>query len=263
MNGQGDGGRSGLETFSGTMNHKFRFSTSGIPTKLFRLAIGHCEVNRGQWPQVTLIGLETHLVQCQGSHPVMHWHQSHQLSPFKSIAPRQSSFTHDFAEIRRRLFLLWRHDFVTWPDLTIFSPRVARKMPHKLWNISARFTKRCGVQLRKTHGGCITPPPTGRGLKGVCLLHLLSENIFPVLRSTWFYVLMKQKWIWNLSLCYFSLFCFYLSGYDARTAERKSDSTWRTWYKQTLRVYHFCRPISWLIPEMQYPVIYIIKFSNN
>ena len=100
-------------------------------------------------------------------------------------------------------------------------------------------------------------------LKGVCLLHLLSENIFPVLRSNWFYVLMKQKLIWNLSLCYFSLFCFYLSGYDARTAERKSDSTWRTWYKQTARVYHSRRPISWLIPEMQYPVIYIIKFSNN
>ena len=100
-------------------------------------------------------------------------------------------------------------------------------------------------------------------LKGVCLLHLLSENIFPVLRSNWFYVFMKQKLIWNLSLCYFSLFCFYLSGYDARTAERKSDSTWSTWYKQTARVYHSRRPISWLIPEMQYPVIYIIKFSNN
>ena len=83
------------------------------------------------------------------------------------------------------------------------------------------------------------------------------------LRSNWFYVLMKQKWIWNLSLCYFSLFCFYLTGYDARTAERKSDSTWRTWYKQSLRVYHSRRTISWLIPEMQYPVIYVIKFSNN
>ena len=77
------------------------------------------------------------------------------------------------------------------------------------------------------------PPPCVRlcvcCLKGVCLLHLLSENIFPVLRSNWFYVLMKEKWIWNLSLCYFSLFCFYLTGYDGRTAERKSDSTWRTW----------------------------------
>ena len=33
--------------------------------------------------------------------------------------------------------------------------------------------------------------------------------------------------------------------------------------KQTLRVYHSRRLISWLIPEMQYPVIYIIKFFNN
>ena len=41
-------------------------------------------------------------------------------------------------------------------------------MPHKLWKISARSSKRCGVQLRKTHGGggCINPPPLhGRGLK--------------------------------------------------------------------------------------------------
>ena len=51
-------------------------------------------------------------------------------------------------------------------------------------------------------------------LKGVCLLHLPSEKIFHVLRSISFYVLMKQKWIWNLSLCYFSLFCFILTGYD-------------------------------------------------
>ena len=54
-------------------------------------------------------------------------------------------------------------------------------------------------------------------LKGVCLLHLLSENIFPVLRSNWFYVLMKQKLIWNLSLCYFSL--------RSADAQRKPDRT--------------------------------------
>ena len=99
----------------------------------------------------------------------MYWHQSHKLSPFKSIAPRQVAFTHDFAEILRRLFLLWRHNFVTWPDPTkFFSPKVAQRMPHKLWKISARSSKRCGVQLRKTHGGggLHQPPPplTGRGL---------------------------------------------------------------------------------------------------
>ena len=58
-------------------------------------------------------------------------------------------------------------------------------------------------------------------------------------------------------------FVFTNTGYDDRTAERKNDSTWRTWYKQTLRVYYSHRPISWLIPEMQYSVIYIIKFSNK
>ena len=58
-------------------------------------------------------------------------------------------------------------------------------------------------------------------------------------------------------------FVFTLTGYDGRTAEGKSDSTWRTWYKQTLRVDYSRWPISWLIPEMQYPIIYIIKFSNN
>ena len=123
---------------------------------------------RGQWPQVTLVDLDPHLAQCQGSHPVMYWHQSHQLSPFKSIAPRQAAFTHDFAEILRRLFLLWRHNFVTWPDPTkFFSPKVAQRMLHKLWKISARSSKRCGVQIRKTHGGVAsTPPLTGRGLKG-------------------------------------------------------------------------------------------------
>ena len=103
-------------------------------------------------------------------------------------------------------------------------------------------------------------------LKRVYLLYLSSENIFHVLRSIWFYVLMKQKCIWNFSLCYFSLFCFYsyrlrcvqkLS--RGRTVERKSDSTRRPWYKQTLRMYHSRWPISWLIPEKQYPVIFVYK----
>ena len=102
----------------------------------------------------------------------MYWHQSHQLSPFKSIASRQVAFTHDFAEILRRLFLLWRHNFVTWPDPTnFFSPKVRQMMPHKLWKFSARSSKRCGVQLRKTHGGVASTPLHGRGL-----IHLQSSR---------------------------------------------------------------------------------------
>ena len=35
-------------------------------------------------------------------------------------------------------------------------------MPHKLCKISALSTQRFGGDLRKTHGGCITPPPSAR-----------------------------------------------------------------------------------------------------
>ena len=91
-------------------------------------------------------------------------------------------------------------------------------------------------------------------LKWVCLLHLLSENIFPVLRSNWFYVLINKNGFETSNYVILAYFVFTLgTGYDGRTAERKSDSTWRTWCKQTLRVYHSRRPISWLIPEVQYP----------
>ena len=91
-----------------------------------RLAICHCEFNRGQWPQVTLVDLETHLVPCQGSHPVMYWHQCHQLFPFKSIAPHQVAFTHDFAKILSNVVPLMTN-FVTWPDQTIFFYKKLRK----------------------------------------------------------------------------------------------------------------------------------------
>ena len=83
---------------------------------------------------------------------------NHIFGPFIDIV-------HDFAEILRRLFLLWRHSFVTWPDPTkFFSPKVPQRMLHKLWKISTRSSKRCGVQLRKTHGGvgCINPPDRAR-----------------------------------------------------------------------------------------------------
>ena len=99
------------------------------PLSICRLAIDHCEVNRGKWPQVTLDDLENHVMQGQGSQLVMYWHQSHQLSPFKFIAPRQVAFTHDFAEILPKVV-----PFVTtsWPDLTwpmFFTKSCAKDAP--------------------------------------------------------------------------------------------------------------------------------------
>ena len=80
-------GRSGLGTFLGTMNHIFRFSTSGNPTKHMPIGyIGHCEVKRGQhrWRTVFNCG-------CQNTHrgwrtPITSKTDTHSESP-TPIAP--------------------------------------------------------------------------------------------------------------------------------------------------------------------------------
>ena len=120
MIGKGDGKEVVWRRFYRQWNTDSDSAPQETPLSICRLTIGHCEVNRGQWPQVTLDDLETHVIQGQGSQLVMCWHQWHQLSPFK-------------LKSCRRLFLFWRHNFVTWHDLTIFSPKVAQNTPHKLW----------------------------------------------------------------------------------------------------------------------------------
>ena len=70
--------------------------------------------------------VKTLVMQGQGSQLVMYWHQSHQLSPFKSIALLQVALTISLKSCRR-LFPLWRHNFVTWPDLTTFFHQRLRK----------------------------------------------------------------------------------------------------------------------------------------
>ena len=105
-------------------------------------------------------------VHVKGSHPVMYWHQSHQLSPFKSIAPRQVAFTYDFAEILRRLFLLWRHNFVTWPDPTkfFFHQKLRKEFPISYGKFQHDPPNGVASSSEKLMGGCINPPLTGRGL---------------------------------------------------------------------------------------------------
>ena len=113
-------GRNGLETFLGTMNHRFRFSTSGNPTK--HMPIGYLSL----WVQPRSVTSGDLSWPWPSSGAMSRVTSSHVLTPisstipFKSIASRQVAFTHDFAEILRRLFLLWRHNFVTWPDPTNF-----------------------------------------------------------------------------------------------------------------------------------------------
>ena len=176
------------------MNHRFRFRTSGNPTK--HMPIGYLSL----WVQprsVTSVDLSWPWT---SSGTMSRDTSSHVLIDTNLINYPHSSQSHH-AKLRlltislkscRRLFLLWRHNFVTWPDPTkFFWPKVAQSMPHKLWKISARFSKRCGVQLRKTHGGLHQPPPpTGRGLTlhssafRFARLHRAPTAALPLLRYT-------------------------------------------------------------------------------
>ena len=77
-------------------------------------------------------------------------------------------------------------------------------MPHKLWKISARFSKRCGVQLRKTHGGggLHQPPLTGRGLnlisgKSSAVTHLMRH---PTLRFIELSIILERKEVFTLGI---------------------------------------------------------------
>ena len=101
------------------------------------------------WPAPGRARVKTHMMQCQESLLVMYWHQSYQLSLFKSIAPRQVAFSHDFAEILPEVvpFATSKLRDLTWPDH--FLPKIAQKMPHQLCKILAPSDKRCDVHRKK------------------------------------------------------------------------------------------------------------------
>ena len=151
--------RSGLETFLGTMNHKFRFSTSGNPTK--HMPIDYWSL-WGQQRSVTLGDLSWPWNSHDARSRVT---TSHILTPIISTIPIQVNRTTPSCVYSRFRWYAAEdcssYDVMTsWPDLTwpiFFSPKVAQKTRYKLWKISARYSKRCSVQLRKTHGGCINP----------------------------------------------------------------------------------------------------------
>ena len=148
------------------MNHIFRFSTSGNTTK--HMPIGYLSL-WGQPRSVTSGDLSWPWTPSGAMSRVT---SSHVLTPISSTIPIQVNRTTPSCVYSRFCWNLVEgcssYDVITsWPDLTqpiFFSPNVAQKMPHNLWKVSTRFSKRCGVQLIKTHGGLHQPPLTGLGL---------------------------------------------------------------------------------------------------
>ena len=146
------------------MNHRFRFSTSGNPTK--HMPIGYLTL----WVQPRSVTSGDLSWPWTSSGAMSRVTSSHVLTLISSTILIQvnrttpscvySRFRWNLAKVVPLMTSKLRD--LTWPDQIFFSPKVAQRMSHKLWKISARFSKRCGVQLRKTHGGggvASTPPP--------------------------------------------------------------------------------------------------------
>ena len=159
------------------MNHKFGFSTSGNPTK--HMLIGYLTL-WGQPRSVTSGDLRWPSNSCFAKPRVT---ASHVLAQITSTIPIQVNRTTPSCVYLRFRWNLAEgcssYDVITsWSDLTwpIFLANVAQRTPHKLWNISARYSKRFSVQLRKTHGGLHQSPLHWRGLSLYTNLFVLWQE---------------------------------------------------------------------------------------
>ena len=100
------------------------------------------------------------IMQCQRSHVVMCWPKSCIMSPSSQWQQVPWLKTWFPWKVGRRMFSLWRHSSVTWPDpVNFFWQKVAQRMLHKPCRISARSAQRFGGHFRKLRGLHPPPPP--------------------------------------------------------------------------------------------------------
>ena len=110
-------GRSGLETFLGTMNYRFRFSTSGNPTK--HMPIGYLSL----WVQPRSVTSGDLSWPWHSSGVMSRVTSSHVLTPISSTVPIQVNHTTPSCVYSRFRWNLVEgcssYDVITsWPDLT-------------------------------------------------------------------------------------------------------------------------------------------------
>ena len=143
------------------MNHRIRFSTSGNHTK--RMPIGYLSL----WVQPRSLTLGDLSWPWTSSGAFSRFTSSHVLTPISSTIPIQVNRTTPKLRLLtislkscRWLFLLWRHNFVTWPDPTIFFHQKLRKgCPISYGKCHHDSLNGVASQLRKSHGGLHQPPP--------------------------------------------------------------------------------------------------------
>ena len=137
------------------------------PLNICPLAIGHCEVNRGQWPQVTLIDLKNLMM--QGSWVTA----SHALTPIPSTIPIQVIRTTPSCVYSRFRWNLVEgcssYDVITWwPDLTwpFFFYQKLRKRRPITYGKFQRDTPNGVASSSENSCGVATTPLNWRGLNG-------------------------------------------------------------------------------------------------
>ena len=163
MIGQGDGGRSGLETFLGTMNHGFRFSTSGNPTN--HMLIGYLSL----WVQPRSVTSGDLSRPWNSSGAILRVTYSHVSTPISSTIPIQvNRTTPSYVYSRFRWNLVEgcsSYDVITsWPDLTrpFFHQRLRKRCPISYGKFQHDYPNGVASSSEKLMGGCINPPDRAR-----------------------------------------------------------------------------------------------------
>ena len=149
--------------------------------------ISHFRYVLGKSRSVTSDYLWKVTMQCQRSDVVICLPKSSISLPFHPCPWQQVTWlkTRSPWKNGRRLYLLWRHSSVTWPDpVKPFLPKISQRKSHKLCKMSA-WSAQCGGSVavwtkKKTHAGSHhphPPPPSRRGL-----IHLHQKLPWPDLK---------------------------------------------------------------------------------
>ena len=112
--------------------------------------------------------------------------KSHIMSPFLLMAAGYMTENTTLFKTGQRLYLLWRHSSVTWPDPVTFLLKDAQMIPHNLCKISAWSAQPFGGHSRKTHGGLHHPPPPMRARVQVSRAQKDSEDRYTIIEMEYY-----------------------------------------------------------------------------
>ena len=115
----------------------------------------------GQPMSVTSDDLWKVNMQCQRSHVVMCWPKSCIISPFLLVAASCVAENTISLKTGQRLYLLWHHSSVTWPDPVNFFQKLRKGCPISHAKFQCDQPRGSAVISEKLMGSCIITLCTG------------------------------------------------------------------------------------------------------